>query len=71
LKIHSAMMDFLLRDVGKNRFPGGLANRKRTVAALPTETIVLPFRILLELVLRFLTNSAREIFLERPQRMWT
>ena len=32
------MMDFLLGDVRKNRFSGRLADRKRTVAALPTET---------------------------------
>ena len=37
-------MDFLLGDVRKNRFPGRLADRKSTVAALPTETVMaLPF----------------------------
>jgi hypothetical protein len=37
------MMDFLLGDVRKDRFPGGLANRKRTVAALPTEKMDFDF----------------------------
>ena len=32
-------MDFLLGDVRKNRFPGRLADRKSTVAALPAETV--------------------------------
>ena len=34
------MMDFLLGDVGKNRFPGRLADRKSTVAALPAESVM-------------------------------
>jgi len=40
LKIYSAIMDFLLGDVRKNRFPGRLADRKSTVAALPAETVM-------------------------------
>jgi len=35
-----AMMDFLLGDVRKNRFPGRLADRKSTVAALPAEIVM-------------------------------
>jgi hypothetical protein len=34
------MMDFLLGDVRKNRFPGRLADRKSTVAALPAESVM-------------------------------
>ena len=34
------MMDFLLGDVRKNRFPGRLADRKSTVAALPAESVI-------------------------------
>ena len=33
-------MDFLLGDVRKNRFPGRLADRKNTVAALPAESVM-------------------------------
>ena len=40
LKIYLAMMDFLLGDVRKNRFPGRLADRKNTVAALPAESVM-------------------------------
>ena len=34
------MMDFLLGDVRKNRFPLRLADRKNTVAALPAESVM-------------------------------
>ena len=34
------MMHFLLGDVRKNRFPGRLAARKSTVAALPAESVL-------------------------------
>src|SRR5271165_5749527 len=34
------MMDFLLGDVRINRFPGRLADRKSTVAALPAEIVM-------------------------------
>jgi hypothetical protein len=33
-------MDFLLGDVRKNRFPGRLADRKSSVAALPAESVM-------------------------------
>ena len=34
------MVDFLLGDVRENRFPGRLADRKSTVAALPAESVM-------------------------------
>jgi hypothetical protein len=70
LGMHLAMMGFLARDIGNNRLLGRVANRQSTVAALPAE-MAMPFVSydLSELVLRFLTNSATEVVLARPERI--
>ena len=52
----------------KNRMPFFQSTELRSEAEI---VMAFAFTILLELVLRFLTKSAREIFLESPQRIWT
>ena len=66
------MMDFLLGDVRKDRFPGRLADRKSSVAALPAE-IVFAFGFYDSARAGFeILNQFREGDLSgEPQRIWT